>query len=95
MNHELFFSHSGILFDVLNERVRQDKKFGPDRHQHPFLWNTILLEEVGEVARASLEVEFDNVETENYRKELVETAAVAIAAILDLDNNGKYLKNKL
>lgn len=90
MNHALFEEHSEILFDVLNERNRQDVKFGPDRHQHPFLWNTILGEEVGEVNKASLEMYFGTENPDNYRKELIEVAAVAIAAVLDYDKNGLY-----
>lgn len=90
MEHKLLPLHAHILIDVLNERNRQDNKFGPQRHQHPFLWNTILTEEVGEVAKASLEAEYSNAPISDYRQELVEVAAVAIAAILDLDTNGKY-----
>lgn len=95
MNHNLYPEHSAILNDVLNERQRQNEKFGADRNQHPFLWNTILGEEVGEVAKGSLDIYFgDNpaAAMENYRKELIEVAAVAIAAIQDLDNNGLKLK---
>lgn len=93
MNHELFSEHSEILFDVLNERQRQNNKFGPQRNQHPFLWNTILQEEVGEAAKESLDMFFsDNPEDAllKYRKELIEVAAVAIATIQDLDLNGIF-----
>lgn len=90
MDHKLFSEHQQILIDVLDERQRQDDKFGIQRSQHPFLWNTILVEEVGEVAEASLDVEFSNHDITHYRKELVEVAAVAIAAILDLDLHGKF-----
>ena len=93
MIHDLFAEHSEILFDVLNERQRQDEKFGANRTQHPFLWNTILVEEVGEAAKDSLDIYFsDNPEEAllRYRKELIEVAAVAIATIQDLDNNGIF-----
>ena len=91
--HELYNDHSEILFDVLNERKRQDEKFGANRHQHPFLWNTILTEEVGEAAKDSLDIYFSDNPLEamaRYRKELIEVAAVAIAIIQDIDNNGYY-----
>lgn len=93
MIHELFGEHSEILFDVLNERKRQNDKFGANRTQHPFLWNTILVEEVGEASKDSLDMYFgDNPEEalNRYRKELIEVAAVAIATIQDLDNNGIF-----
>lgn len=90
MDHELFEEHSVILNDVLNERQRQNDKFGANRTHHPFLWNTILSEEVGEAAQESLDMCFGKDPKEaiiKYRKELIEVAAVAIATIQDLDNN--------
>lgn len=93
MIHDLFSEHSEILFDVLNERQRQNNKFGANRTQHPFLWNTILVEEVGEASKDSLDMYFSDNPDEalkRYRKELIEVAAVAIATIQDLDNNGIF-----
>lgn len=92
-NHKLFEEHSKIIFDTLNERLRQNNKFGANRTQHPFLWNTILVEEVGEAAKESLDMYFSDhpkEAVEKYRKELIEVAAVAIAAIQDLDDNGIF-----
>lgn len=92
-NHQLFSEHSKILFDVLKERQRQNDKFGPQRNQHPFLWNTILQEEVGEAAKESLDMYFSkkpNEALQKYRKELIEVAAVAIATIQDIDENGIF-----
>lgn len=89
-NHELFAEHAKIILDALNERQRQNDKFGANRTQHPFLWNTILVEEVGEAAKESLDINFGKAPKESlekYRKELIEVAAVAIATIQDLDNN--------
>lgn len=91
MTHELFKEHETILNDLLNERKRQDDKFGAHRHQHPFFWNTILQEEVGEAAKESLDMFFSEDSEgalKKYRKELLEVAAVAIATIQDLDDNG-------
>lgn len=93
MIHELLEEHSDILYDVLNERQRQNNKFGANRTQHPFLWNTILVEEVGEASKDSLDMYFSDNPDEalkRYRKELIEVAAVAIATIQDLDNNGIF-----
>ena len=91
--HGLYDEHSQIISDVLNERQRQNKKFGANRTQHPFLWNTILQEEVGEAAKDSLDMYFSEKPEEalkRYRKELIEVASVAIATIQDLDNNGIF-----
>lgn len=93
MIHDLLEEHSDILYDVLNERQRQNDKFGANRTQHPFLWNTILVEEVGEASKESLDMYFSGNPDEalsKYRKELIEVAAVAIATIQDLDNNGIF-----
>lgn len=93
MIHDLLEEHSDILYDVLNERQRQNDKFGANRTQHPFLWNTILVEEVGEASKESLDMYFSGKPDEalsKYRKELIEVAAVAIATIQDLDNNGIF-----
>jgi len=72
-------TRQAIIQGILNERARQDKKFGQlPRNRSPELWLTILTEEVGEVARATLE---NNQDT--YVTELVQVAAVAIAALED------------
>ena len=70
---------AGVAYAVCLERVRQDDKWGEQVHG-PDKWQTILAEEVGEVAKASLERKW-----EEYRKELIQVAAVAIAAIECLD----------
>lgn len=65
---------------ILEERARQDTKFGLlPRNLDPMLWLTVLTEEVGEVARAVLE---DS--PSQYEKELTQVAAVALAALEDL-----------
>lgn len=66
--------------DVTKERLRQDAKWGVSRNLHPQLWLAVLVEEVGEVGQAILNGEIDN-----YREELVQVAAVALAAIQDFD----------
>ena len=66
-----------IIENVLDEIERQDEKWG-DQAGHPILlWNAILGEEAGEVAKASLENEFKP----NFNEldaELIQVAAVAI-----------------
>ncbi len=68
--------------DILEERERQDNKWGVQNHD-PKWWLAILTEEVGEVARAILEGS-----GLDYRKELVQCAAVCINAIECVDRNG-------
>ena len=66
--------------DVHKERERQDAKWGVSRNLHPQLWLAVLAEEMGEVGQAILKGE-----RQNYRAELVQVAAVALAAIQDWD----------
>lgn len=71
--------------DIVRERDCQDKQWG-EQNWKPLEWFPILSEEVGEVGKALAEGlgprEFD---AENYREELVQVAAVAIAAIQAFD----------
>ncbi len=64
-----------ILQGVRDEGARQDAKWGSQRHLPPYTWMTILMEGVGEVAQAALERD------PNYATELVQVAAVAVAAL--------------
>lgn len=63
-----------ILQKVVAERGRQDVKWGSQRQLSHDRWNTILTEEVGEVANAILEKDIHNLKVE-----LVQVAAVCIA----------------
>jgi NTP pyrophosphatase (non-canonical NTP hydrolase) len=79
-----------ILRDIKKERRRQDKKWGIQDHR-PFKWISILGEKFGEVCKAALEVPFEERYTDDYsdyRKELIEVIAVAVAAIENLDKVG-------
>ena len=58
-----------------NERQQQDEKWGVQNHGGP-KWLTILMEEVGETAKALLESD-----VEGFIDEMVHVAAVAVAAI--------------
>lgn len=64
-----------ILQEIRDERARQDAKWGSQRQLSPYTWMTILMEEVGESAQAALEKD------PNYEVELVQVAAVAVAAL--------------
>ncbi len=81
-----------IVADIICERRRQDAKFGGRDNLKSILprVNTseaqyaklgVLMEEVGEVARAALEHDFgdDNAQLGHLQEELVQVAAVAIA----------------
>ena len=70
-----------VLDEVALERQRQEDKWGQQNHE-PFKWMTILMEEVGEAAKDALE------NKSTYRDELVQAAAVAVAAIEGYDRNG-------
>lgn len=78
------------MSDVINERAKQDEKWGEQNH-YPPLWVGILGEEYGELCQAVNETVFDNGTDkggyENMRKEAVQVAAVALAFIECLDKN--------
>ena len=66
---------------ILSERNKQDIKWGEQNHDI-YKWLAILGEEVGEVNKAALEDQYDEVVDE-----LVQIAAVAVAMIESLDRN--------
>jgi len=72
---------ANIFADILDERARQEKKWGQQNH-HPDYWQGILGEEFGEVCKAVIERDL-----ESYRKELIHTAAVAFSMLECLDRN--------
>lgn len=68
------------MYEICDERIAQDAKWGEQRdHSFPF-WYTILAEEFGEVGRAILE--HDAI---GFRNELIQTAAVAVAMVEAFD----------
>lgn len=77
-----------VLDRVRQERERQDAKWGEQNHD-PFLWLTILTEEVGEAAQAALKARFSGQSIDAYRDELIQVAAVAVAAMESLER-GKW-----
>lgn len=75
-----------VVEDIRLERVRQDVKFGENNDYIPERWIVILAEEFGEVSNALLEGDMDN-----YYAELVQVAAVAVAAAeCHLRQQGRY-----
>lgn len=77
---------SAAVRDALKERARQDQKWGEQNH-HPYKWLAILGEEFGESSKAVLEDA-----PEEYREEMVQVAAVALAAIESFDRS-KWAKS--
>jgi hypothetical protein len=75
---------STAMSNVLLERRQQDEKWGEQNHD-PYVWLCILGEEVGEANEAVLEARFGGKEIIKYRDEMVQIAAVALAAIEAFD----------
>jgi hypothetical protein len=75
-----------ILNEVIRERMRQDEKWGIQRHA-AVDWLAILGEEYGEACKAAIESKFKHGSSswEGYREELIQIAAVAISAIESYD----------
>ena len=70
-----------VLYEVQNERAKQDHKWGPQHHVANERWGLILGEEFGEACEAALM----EVDTE-LRKELIQVAAVAVNWIESIDS---------
>lgn len=78
-------SNPDALRDVMLERARQDEKWGVQNHSLSY-WMLILTEEVGECSKAVQE----NLRYE-YRKEMIQVAAVALAAVESFDRGNTDL----
>ena len=61
--------------DLLLELKAQDLKWGADRQKHPLEWQSILIEEVGEVAQEINDNSFASTLPKVYELELVQVAA--------------------
>lgn len=70
-----------ILNSIVKERVKQDNKWGEQNHD-VYKWLAILGEEVGEVNKAALENNYDEIISE-----LIQIGAVAVAMIESLERN--------
>lgn len=80
---------TGTTSEVLNavgrERLSQDEKWGEQDHSKE-TWLTILMEEVGEAAQATLHWRFGGHHAQGLRQELIQVAAVAVAMVEALDD---------
>lgn len=70
---------------VRRVRVQQLSKWGVQEHD-PKMWLAILGEEYGEIAKEVAETHVKDFDCAAYRKELLHTAAIALAAVQCLDN---------
>lgn len=85
-------SHTQIkaINDILAERIRQDGKWGESNHD-PSLWLVILNKKVGEASEATLRARFASdddaasASLRDFRTEMVQVAAVALAIVECLD----------
>lgn len=77
-----------VLSEVFQERKKQNSKWGIQDHS-PAEYLMILGEEVGEANKAALEAHFkyEGANWEEYRKELIQIAAVAVAMVETYDRN--------
>lgn len=82
--YERLFTTGRVLQQVAAERRRQDKKWGEQNHD-PTLYLTILGEEFGEACQAALKLNVGAWPVDRLRRELIEVAAVAVAAVECLD----------
>ena len=73
-----------ILDEIYGERLRQLNKWGEQNHGVAD-WILILAEEFGEASKEANEVRFRSKDPSEYRAELIQVAAVAVAAIEALD----------
>ena len=91
MNHQEILAKLPIwaheVRDVLEERIRQEVQWGTQDHS-PQDWMMILMEEVGEFARAEMETREREADPANIREELVQVAAVALAMLECCYRNG-------
>lgn len=81
-----------VLEKIAAERQRQNNKWGDQKHDNG-TWALILIEEVGEAAQEALkDRDYTPDSTAHHLqliKELTEVAAVAVAWIEDLRENGR------
>ena len=78
-------SERKVLEEVQEEMERQDAKWGEQNHD-PFLYLTILSEEIGEVAQAALDLRYPGGKKPgDLRFELIQVAAVAASMVECLD----------
>lgn len=78
-----------VLNRVSKERLRQEAKWGMQNHS-PEKWLRILLEEAGEAAKEAQNIEeMKELSKQFYIEEMVQVAAVAVAAIESFERQNK------
>lgn len=82
------------LQSVLDERARQNEKWGEQNHD-PITWSAILSEECGEFAQAALHNQFGGKHAHEVGLEAVQCAAVALQIVECLDRNNWTSKEPL
>ncbi len=75
-----------VLLDIVDERERQDQKWGIQNHLD-LTWNAILMEEIGEAAQEVLTRSMGSIAKGHgdLREELIQVAAVTVAWIEAID----------
>lgn len=68
--------YNEFLARVFSELKSQDQKWGSQRRKHPLEWQSILVEEVGEIAKEMCDNNFQATLPTNYEQELIQAAAV-------------------
>jgi NTP pyrophosphatase (non-canonical NTP hydrolase) len=76
-DRELITLHRVLVPMVEEENKHQIEKFGV-QCKSPFEWMTNLTEEVGELAEAITEVEYNNATLEAVRREAIQVATLAL-----------------
>lgn len=69
-----------VIYLINQERKFQNEKWGSGRALTARTWAAILFEEAGEVAKATLEHDEDNL-----KDEIIQVAAVCVAWLEDFD----------
>lgn len=81
------------LEDVIAERFRQNDKWG-EQNYDDFTFLAILVEEVGEFAKAALHSHFGGPEAQNLRTEMIHSAAVALQIVEAIDRRTAQFESR-
>ena len=73
-----------IIDQILQERKRQDMKWGIQNHNHAN-WLLILTEEIGEAAKEANEIHFRDGDVEKLKTELIQSAAVIVSWLENIE----------
>ena len=78
------------MLEVAAERKRQDDKWGEQNHDAG-VWALIILEEIGEWAKAELHRRFGGEDKDNAKTEAMQVSAVALAIVECMNRHGGNL----